>query len=279
MPFLRFSRDKRGYESTFLLQNVRQHGKVRSQVLYWFRTPPNVKVGRAVLDEEAIRLIEAANPDIDFDWAKVLKAKPLPPAVDEVDGRRRRPARDRPVTAGPARGGRRRRPEALRPAEPVIEAQPLGDDVDEPVTATEHGDADERGSDRDGSLERAADRVHPVEGLVGAEGHARLQAQYAELLARISSRVRDADRRTQLRDEAASLDPDSWVTVEDAKTAIETFDARMHEFRSKLGRRARRSRRGGRGRRGKGGASAPETAAGGPAGGDIPPLPPSDDTP
>ncbi len=49
-----------------------------SRVLYWFRTPPGIKVGRSALDEDAIRLLEELNPDVEFDWTRILKAEPPP---------------------------------------------------------------------------------------------------------------------------------------------------------------------------------------------------------
>ena len=64
MPFLRFTRDKRGYETTSLVHAVRHGGRSRQRILYWFRTPPGVKVGRPALDEDAIRWIEEHNPDL-----------------------------------------------------------------------------------------------------------------------------------------------------------------------------------------------------------------------
>lgn len=73
MPFLRFTRDKRGYENTFLMHGFRYRGKARPRILYWFRTPPNVRVGRAALDEEAIRSIEEHNPELDFNWSRILQ--------------------------------------------------------------------------------------------------------------------------------------------------------------------------------------------------------------
>jgi len=62
---LRFSRDKRGYENTFVVHPEKRKGKGRTRILYWFRTPPGVKVGRSALDEDAIRLIEEQHPNID----------------------------------------------------------------------------------------------------------------------------------------------------------------------------------------------------------------------
>jgi hypothetical protein len=68
--------------------SARGRGK---RLLYWFRTPPGVRVGRAPIDETAIRLLEQHNPDVEFDWTRILKA---PPAA-EAPARRDRDARDR----------------------------------------------------------------------------------------------------------------------------------------------------------------------------------------
>ena len=75
MAFLRFSRDKKGYEHFYLIQPSNR-GRARQRVLYWFRTPPNVRVGRGALDEGAIRSLEEQNPEISFDWTKILEAQP-----------------------------------------------------------------------------------------------------------------------------------------------------------------------------------------------------------
>jgi hypothetical protein len=104
VPYLRFARDSRGYESTSVLHTFRRSGRSRSRILYWFRTPPNVKIGRAPLDEVAIREIEKHHPDLEFDWTKILETQPAPaPAQSrrpERRGRRStRPGEDR-------RGGR-----------------------------------------------------------------------------------------------------------------------------------------------------------------------------
>jgi hypothetical protein len=81
VPFLRFSRDRRGYENTFLLHAARPRGeKDRPRLLYWFRTPPHLKVGRTPFDEDAIRLLEDEHPEVDFDWSRLLEAPPTAPA-------------------------------------------------------------------------------------------------------------------------------------------------------------------------------------------------------
>jgi hypothetical protein len=88
-PFVRFSRDKRGYEHFFLIESrTGGSGKPRQRILYWFRTPPNVKVGRKPFDELAARELEAHNPTLTFDW-DLLRRTPIPaPAVDWRDRRR-----------------------------------------------------------------------------------------------------------------------------------------------------------------------------------------------
>lgn len=72
MPFLRVIRDKRGYETTYLMHWCREGTKQRSRILYVFRTPGGVRVGREALDPDVLKQIEAHHPDIDFDWSVVF---------------------------------------------------------------------------------------------------------------------------------------------------------------------------------------------------------------
>ena len=76
MPFLRLTRDRRGFENTFLMHADRPGDRPR--LLYWYRTAPGIVQGRSPLDEEAIRTIEEQHPDIEFDWPAIL-------ALAEVD--------------------------------------------------------------------------------------------------------------------------------------------------------------------------------------------------
>jgi hypothetical protein len=102
VPFLRLSRDKRGYEHTCVLQQGHGPGRGGARLLYWFRTPPGIRVGRRPLDDEAVGRIAAAHPELTFDWGRLR---------DELTN-----ALDGPgsAAAGPAagaggRGGRRSR--------------------------------------------------------------------------------------------------------------------------------------------------------------------------
>ena len=84
MPFLKFSRDKRGYENYYLFE-----GKGRPRLLFWFRTPPQVKVGRAPFSDDVRKMVEAQNPGMTFDWPRIMATPIPPPDVDYWRERRR----------------------------------------------------------------------------------------------------------------------------------------------------------------------------------------------
>jgi hypothetical protein len=71
---------------------VTRRGKSVSRVLYWFRTPPEIKVGREPFDAAVRQALEAQNPDIRFDWRQILET-PIPSADAEKWRERRRAER------------------------------------------------------------------------------------------------------------------------------------------------------------------------------------------
>ena len=90
MPYVQISRDKRGYEYFSLVESVvGAYGRTHQRLLYWFRTPPDVKVGREPFDETTRREIEALYPNLVFDWDR-LRQTPIPPVP--IDWRERRRA-------------------------------------------------------------------------------------------------------------------------------------------------------------------------------------------
>ncbi|MEO6237522.1 MAG: hypothetical protein ABIQ52_11035 [Vicinamibacterales bacterium] len=96
------------------------------RLLYWFRTPPAVRVGRAPIDETAIRLLEQHNPDVQFDWTRILKTPQAPePQVrrDARDGRDRDQRGRR--EARPAQRERSSGPSSPAAARHAAPAQPL----------------------------------------------------------------------------------------------------------------------------------------------------------
>lgn len=92
MPFLRVIRDKRGYETTYLMDWRREGERQRSYILYVFRTPGSARVGREALGPEARREVEARYPYITFDWPAVLKSQQIIDVAPEI--RRRKKRRD-----------------------------------------------------------------------------------------------------------------------------------------------------------------------------------------
>lgn len=99
MAFLRFSRDTRGVENFFLVQpTTNRRGKIRPRVLYWFRSPPDVKVGREPFDPTVRRALEAQNPEVDFDWRAIIET-PIPSADADKWRERRRAERAAKHTA------------------------------------------------------------------------------------------------------------------------------------------------------------------------------------
>lgn len=222
MPYLRFSRDKRGYENTYVLHTFRGKRGPEPRLLYWFRTPPGARVGRHPLDEEAIRAIEAGNPGLEFDWGEMLKVKP-PPRPPEHRRGKPRPAKKKPPESAPIG----KQVSSEEPAVPTAAPDEIAAAADAEVsTATDAEEAtvpsvdveDDRGDVPDGPWE------HPVAELMGEDMLARLRARYAEVEARIAGRELDPGVRDAALARAGPLDPDGWETLEDAVLGIERFE-------------------------------------------------------
>src|SRR6185369_6430791 len=96
--------------------------KVRPRVLYWFRSPPDVKVGRQPFDPSIRRALEAQNPDVNFDWRSIVET-PIPSADADKWRERRRAEKAAKHAAA---------------AEAAAEAAAAGDTTD--AAATANGD-------------------------------------------------------------------------------------------------------------------------------------------
>jgi ribonuclease E len=88
VPFVRFSRDRRGYEHTYLIHAAPRRG-APTRILYWYRTPPGIRVGREAFDVEARRMLESQYPSVAFDWPKLLETPMPPPEAENWRERRR----------------------------------------------------------------------------------------------------------------------------------------------------------------------------------------------
>ena len=211
MPFLRVIRDKRGYETTYLMHWYRDGNRQRTRILYAFRTPGGVRVGRDPLEPAVLREIEAQHPDIAFEW-KVIRDNQqiIEPAIEQ---RRRRPkANDGAVAAAP-------------PAPPAAAAA--------------------AGSPPPGR--EAADRPKPVPSTIAGatpdEQVAFLTEWYGAIRERIDKRIADAARRVTLHALAERLNPVAWTDADQITAGLQQAGEALERLARVFARRRRRGRR------------------------------------
>jgi hypothetical protein len=239
-------------------------------VLYWFRTPPGVKVGRSALDEDAIRLLEELNPEVEFDWTRILKGEvELRPEPDRRSNQRRPDVSRRGGPSPAGQGSPQRRSTDPRSGEQPIatvvdtsvpeeaaavaaegwesQEEPSAADVTEETVSR----SDELENDLMPAVELAAeipvDEVPPptaAHARLGSEAVLRLRGRYAELLARLRERVQDPARLEELKGQAERLNPDTWVTDAEVTAGLEQYEEVFESLRALVGRPRRRRRRG-----------------------------------
>ena len=214
MPFLRVIRDKRGYETTYLMHWFQDNGRQRSRILYAFRTPSGTRVGRDALDPGLMRQLEATNPGIPFDWKAVLAERQVIEPTTEI--RRRRPkrgdeARSAPAcarcpgagaegrsTSSAARGGRCRRarwsPRQSKGSRPRTASPSCSTGIRWCGNGSNAATSD---PDRHAALLSLAERMNP-DGWPAEETEARLQ-QAGEALERLSHVFARRRRRARRR--------------------------------------------------------------------------------
>jgi hypothetical protein len=223
VPFLRHARDKRGYETTFVMHSFRPgagQASGRTRLLYMFRSPSNRKVGRNLLDPEVMEALEHTHPDLTFDWTALLRT----PALTAPDPDRDRSDRDRERDRD--RGRQRRDERRERQSEAKREAAAA---AVTPAPAVIMED--------DSLLGR----------VLGAAEAARVRAAFSELTQRIVRRSRTPEERDRLTERAARLNPDDWSDEGSVKAGAAQFGVELEAIRQELPRR-RRGRRGGRSR-------------------------------
>jgi hypothetical protein len=220
LPFIRCSRDKRGYESTYVMHVYRPgQGTSRTRVLYLFRSPAHLKVGRQSLDPEVMEALDHTHPDLRFDWQGLVSERDRERGSDrgERHDRYDRPERD-------ARDRRDR--QAARPAPPPRPAP----SAPPPAPAVVVPD--------DASL---------LGRTLGAQQAARLRTRYAEVLQRVHRRARTPEDLDRLRARAERLNPEDWADEASIRSQSQAADAEWNAIMAELPSR-RRGRRGGRNR-------------------------------
>ena len=165
-----------------------------------------MRVGRAAIDEDAIRNLESNNPDVEFDWPQILKGHGVPEGAEPPRKPRDRSA---PRTTAPAAAGQPVLP-GPGPAGEEAEEGPETVEVPEPEPAT------------------------PAEARLGSQGLARLRARHAELLTRISDRVPEPERQEELKALAERLNPDAWITDADVTAALDAYEPTYEMVRAGL---------------------------------------------
>jgi hypothetical protein len=79
----------------------REGTKQRSRILYVFRTPGGVRVGREALEADVLKQIEAHHPDIEFDWNAVFHNQQVIETAVEPRRTRKRPPAEAPAESAP----------------------------------------------------------------------------------------------------------------------------------------------------------------------------------
>ena len=221
MPFLRVIRDKRGYETTYLMHWFREGNRQRSRILYVFRTPGSVRVGRTPLEPDVLRRLEVEHPDIEFDWSVIRENQQVVEPV--VDQRRRRPKRDE-----------REEPEAPAPAAseaaPTALPERLGGVPPPPPAAPP-----------------PEPRLPPIpstlQGTTPDEQIAFLTEWYPVVRERIPGKTSDPVRRDALMALAERLNTASWTDADQITSGLQEAAQALERLSHVFAKRRRRPRR------------------------------------
>lgn len=237
MPFVRYARDKRGYETLYVMHVFDDEGRGRPRVLYACRTVPYARVGRAPLDESVQRRIAAAYPALAFEWPRLLR-----------DAAASAPRPEKPDTRGEPRKGRGRErkrkepraeprePRSAAPQVPLVpEVPPVAQVQFETAPAPEPAGVDPRVPNLPMVLPPlAVERSWPAVEALGEMRALVLRGRYIEIANRILSRVEDPAEQRRLWDEAGRLNPEGWRTAEQARDAVAGFDAAYESIASRI---------------------------------------------
>ena len=206
MPFLRVIRDKRGYETTYLMHWYREGNRQRSRILYVFRSPGGVRVGRNPLEPDVQRLLESQHPGIDFDWKAVLDNQQVVEPVSEQRRPRRREAPPAPRAAV--------EPPPRVEAAPAAQSQPQRPAV--PAS---------------------------IEGATPDEQIAFLAIWYPRLRERVPKRTGDPARQEALLALCERLNTTNWTDADEITTGLQQAAEALERLSHVFARRRRRSRR------------------------------------
>jgi hypothetical protein len=263
VPFLRVIRDKRGYETTYLMHWYREGARQRSRILYVFRSPGGVRVGRESLDPEILRDIEANYPDIAFDWKAVLDNKQVVETAPEMRRHRKRRRSEDELeeppgsSKAPGEGGPKLHPSARSG---LIPREPRGHPEQGRAVSNVVGQSGEGGPKPSQGGEAGRPPIpSAIEGATPDEQTAFLARWYPIVRERIPRRTADPTRHEALLALAERMNPAAWTDADEIAAGLQQAGEALERLSHVFARRRRRSRRT------KGAArSGPRDAPGGP---------------
>lgn len=188
----------------------REGHRQRSRILYVFRSPGGVRVGRGALDPDVLRELEAQYPDIAFDWKDVrdhqqhIEISPEP--------RRRKPPK---------------REEAVAAAAPDVQAAEPAPAPPSPSTP----------APSPGAVPSA------IEGATPDDQIAFLGRWYAVIRERIPRRTSDPVRQEALTALTERLNPAAWTDADQIAAGLQQASEALERLSRVFSRRRRRTRR------------------------------------
>lgn len=207
MPFLRVIRDKRGYETTYLMHWYREGHRQGLSILYVFRTRGGVRVGREALEPDVLRSIETQYPAIDFDWKTVFDTQQVVEPAPERRPRKRRGGEEEGDVAAASDEARARVPvePSASPPRPQIPSA--------------------------------------LEGATPNEQIAFLATWYPIVRARVPQRTADPVRREALLALSERLNTTTWTDADQITTGLQQAAEAIERLSRVFSKRRRRARR------------------------------------
>ena len=188
----------------------REGHRQRSRILYVFRSPGGVRVGRGALDPDVLREIEVQYPDIAFDWKDVREHQQHIEISPEP--RRRKPPK---------------REEAVAAAAPDVQAPAPAPAPPAPSTAAPSPVA----------------VPSAIEGATPDDQIAFLGRWYALIRERIPRRTSDPVRQEALMALTERLNPAAWTDADQIAAGLQQASEALERLSHVFSRRRRRTRR------------------------------------
>jgi hypothetical protein len=258
VPFIRVIRDKRGYETTYLMHWYREGARQRSRILYVFRSPGGVRVGRESLEPEILRDIEANYPDIAFDWKAVLDNKQIVETAPEIRRPRKRrrseeeaePGAPKPHPSTSARGASSGLEGHSGEGGPTPDSVESGPKPHPPTSARGSLSGVEGQSSESGPKPHGGEGGPPrplipsaMQGATPDEQTAFLARWYPIVRDRIPQRTADPARREALLALAERMNPAAWTDADQIVAGLQQAGEALERLSRVFARRRRRPRR------------------------------------